>query len=65
MAIPSISSASGSGNAIRSGGITGGGGARASINTWGPLLVFNPFVEFFCELWWNYQGVRIKKLRSL
>jgi hypothetical protein len=38
------------GGAIGSGGITKGGGARTSISTWGPLLVFNLVVEFFCEL---------------
>jgi hypothetical protein len=30
--------------------LPGVGGARASISTWGPLPVFNPIVEFFCEL---------------
>ncbi len=45
--------------------LLGGGGVRASIYTWGPLLIFNLVVEFFCELRWNYQGVRIKKLQSL
>jgi hypothetical protein len=29
------------------------------------LLVFNPIVEFFRELWQNYQGVKIEKLQSL
>jgi len=41
--------ASGNG-AIRNGGITKGGGARASISTWGPLPIFNQVVEFFHEL---------------
>jgi hypothetical protein len=45
--------------------LLGGGGARESINMQGPLLAFNPIVEFFCGLWWNYQRVRIEKLRSL
>jgi hypothetical protein len=62
MATPNISLASGNRSATGSGGIIGGGGARASISTWGPLLIFNPVVEFFCELWWNYQGVKTKKL---
>jgi hypothetical protein len=47
---------------IWSGGITRGGGAWASNNTRGPLLTFNPIMEFFHELWWNYQGVKIEKL---
>jgi hypothetical protein len=50
---------------IGSGGTVKGGGARASINTWGPLLIFNPIVKLFCELRWNYQRVRIEKLWSL
>jgi hypothetical protein len=29
------------------------------------LPVFNPIVEFFCELWRNYQEVKITKLWSL
>jgi hypothetical protein len=52
---PSINLANGSGSAIGngaigSGGTTKGGGARASTNTWGPLFVFNPIVEFLREL---------------
>jgi hypothetical protein len=52
---PSISLANGSGSVsgigtTKSGGTIGGGGARASISTWGPLLIFNQVVEFFCEL---------------
>ncbi len=49
----------------RSGGITKGGGVGASISTWAPLPIFNPFMEFFHELRWNHQGVRTKKLWSL
>ncbi len=30
--------------------LLGGGGVGASTSTWGPLLVFNPIVEFFHEL---------------
>jgi len=53
---PSISLTSGSENAIGSGttgsgGTTGGGGVGTSTNTWGPLFIFNPIVEFFCEFW--------------
>ncbi len=64
---PSINLANGNGNATsngttRSGGTTKGGGARASTNTWGPLLIFKPILEFFCELQRNYQGVRTEKL---
>jgi len=44
----------------RSGGITKGGGVGASISTWAPLPIFNPFMEFFHELRWNHQGVRTK-----
>ncbi len=56
--------ASGNGT-TRSGGTIGGGGVRATISTWGPLLVFNPIMEFFCELQHYYQGVRTKKLQNL
>jgi hypothetical protein len=67
MATPSISSTNGSRSAISSGntingGITEGGGARASTSTWGPLPIFNLVVEFFRELQQNYQGVRTQKL---
>jgi hypothetical protein len=70
MVILSINSVNGSKNAngsgtTRSGGTTKGGGAKASTNTWGPLFVFNPIVEFFHELQRKYQGVRTKKLWSL
>ncbi len=70
MVTSSMSSESGSKNAIgsgttKSGGTTRGGGARASITTRGPLLAFNLIVEFFCELRHNYKGVRIEKLWSL
>jgi hypothetical protein len=59
MATPNISSTSGS----KSGsGTIGSGGARASINTQGPLPTFNLIVELFYELQQNYQGVRIEKL---
>jgi hypothetical protein len=43
--------------AIESGGITEGGGARASNSTQGTLPIFNPVVDFFHELWQNYQRV--------
>jgi hypothetical protein len=66
----SISSTSGSKNAsdngtTGSGGTTRGGGARASNNTQGPWPTFNPIVELFCELWQNYQRVKIEKLQNL
>ncbi len=55
MAILGISSASGNGSAsgsgtTRRGGITKGGGVGASINTRGPLPIFDPIVELFIEL---------------
>jgi hypothetical protein len=46
----------------RSGGTTIGDAARGFISTQGPLPTFNPIMEFFHELWHNYQGVRIEKL---
>jgi hypothetical protein len=70
MATPSISLANGSGNATSSeplevvellGVVVQG---HALVHG-GPLLVFNPIVELFCELQWNYQGVRTKKLLNL
>jgi hypothetical protein len=36
--------------ATGSGGTTRGGGVGAPTSTWGPLLIFNLVVEFFCEL---------------
>ncbi len=45
------------GGANKSGGIIGGGGARASTSTQGTLPVFNPVVDFFHELRQNYQRV--------
>jgi hypothetical protein len=68
--IPITSSTSGSENAtssgaIKSGGTTGGGSVGDSTNAWGPWPIFNPIVEFFRELRWNYQGVKIEKLWSL
>jgi hypothetical protein len=55
-------SASGNG-ATKSGGTTKGGVIGTSISTRGPLLVFNPVVEFFRdELRQNYQRIRTKKL---
>jgi hypothetical protein len=70
MTTPNNSSTSGSkivsGNgAIGNGGTIGGGGVGACISTRGPLLVFNPIVQFFNELRQNYQRVKIEKLRSL
>jgi len=52
---PNISLANGNGSVsgiktIKSGGTIGGGGEGASISTWGPLPIFNPIMEFFCEL---------------
>jgi hypothetical protein len=65
-----ISSANGNGSATgsgttRRGGITKGGGIGASINKQGPLPILDPIVELFIELRWNYQGVKIEKLRNL
>ncbi len=59
LATPGISSANGNksaigSGAIKSGGIIGGGGVRASTSTWGPLPIFNLDVEFFYVLPWNY-----------
>jgi hypothetical protein len=55
-------SASGNG-ATKNGGITKGGVIRTSLSTRGPLLAFNPVVEFFHdELQRNYQRIRTKKL---
>jgi hypothetical protein len=67
---PNNSSANGSkivnGNgAIGSGGTIGGGGVGACTSTQGPLLIFNPIVQFFNQLWQIYQRVGIEKLRSL
>ncbi len=47
-----------SGGTIKGSGTTEGCGEGASISMWGPLLAFNLVVEFFHELWHNYQGVR-------
>ncbi len=50
----------------KSGGTIGNGdGAMASTSMWGPLPAFNLILEFFHKLQWNYQGVKIEKLRSL
>jgi hypothetical protein len=35
-------------------GAIGSGGTKPSTSAWGPLLAFNPVVEFFHELQWNY-----------
>jgi hypothetical protein len=70
MAIPNISSTSGSRSAsdngtTGSGGTIEGGGAGASNNKRGPLFAFNPIMELFYELWRNYKGVKMEKLQSL
>jgi hypothetical protein len=70
MTILSINSTNGSRNVSdngtnRSGGTTRGGGAWASSNIQDPLPTFIPIVELFCELWQNYQGVKIEKLQNL
>jgi hypothetical protein len=70
MATPSIISISGSKSASGNGstkncGTIGDGGARTSTSMRGSLLAFNPVVEFFCELQWNYRGAKIEKLQNL
>lgn len=46
-------SASGSGD-VESGVATINNGTNPSINTWGPLMTFNPIVIFFKKLQRNY-----------
>jgi len=58
MATPNISLANESGN----GRTTRGDGAKEFISTHGPLFAFNLIMEFFHELWHNYQGVKTEKL---
>jgi hypothetical protein len=57
-----VTSGSGSSNGS---GTMGSGGTKPSTSAWGPLLAFNLVVEFFHELQWNYQGVRIVKMQKL
>ncbi len=33
------------------------GGANPYIGKQCPLPTFNPIMDFFCKLWWNYHGV--------
>ncbi len=53
------------GNGSASSAATRSGSANLSTKKQGPLLTFNPIVEFFHVLQWNYQGIQIDKLRTL
>jgi len=53
------------GNGSASSAATRSGSANPSTKKQGPLLTFNPIVEFFHVLQWNYQGIQIDKLRTL
>ncbi len=41
------------------------GGANLYISKQCHLPTFNPIMEFFYKLWWNYHGVLILKLHIL